>query len=162
LAPTAWTEEPRALRALLTPAAVLRIDGIRSAVAQRGLDALEVAGQLPVRHGVVVEDDLLLTRRVQQMLEHEVAEGGAGDRALLEPADGFVERRRDAGDVRRRVRVAVEHLGRLDLVLDAVQAAGDRRGEGEIRIGVGAGDAALDAEPGVFSDDAVPARPVVV
>src|SRR3990172_11221716 len=42
------------------------------------LPPLEVAGELPVGDGGVVEDDLLLLRGVQQVIEHEVAESLAG------------------------------------------------------------------------------------
>src|SRR5438552_13858307 len=68
--------------------------------------ALEVASELPVRHAVVVEDDLLLDRRVQQVLEDEVAERLARDLRRAERLDGLVQRRGDAGDVLGLVRVA--------------------------------------------------------
>ena len=43
------------------------------------------------------------------------------------------------------VAVAHERLAQRQLVLDAVQAAGDRAGEREVAVRVAAGDAALDA-----------------
>src|SRR6266540_5338143 len=52
--------------------------------------ALEVPGQLQVGHRGVVEDDLLLLGRVQQVLEDEVAERLPGHLALAERIDGLV------------------------------------------------------------------------
>src|SRR6266540_2337542 len=60
---------------------------------REGSAALEVPSQLPVGHRGVVEDDLLLLGRVQQVLEDEVAERLPGHLALAERIAGMVQRR---------------------------------------------------------------------
>src|ERR671910_2842420 len=105
--------------------------------------ALEVSGQLPIRDGRVVEDDLLLNGCVQQVLVHERAERLLRDMAVAEGLDRLVQRERHARHVLRLVRVAVEHRRWLGLVLDAPQAGGDRRREREVRVRVGSRDPGL-------------------
>src|SRR5262245_1185244 len=57
---------------------------LRRAWPAASLAALEVAGELPVRDDLVVEDDLLLLGGVQQVLEHEVAKSFSRDRGASE------------------------------------------------------------------------------
>src|ERR671927_207209 len=49
--------------------------------------ALEVPAELPVRDGRVVEDDLLLHRGVEQVLEDEIPEGLSRHLRVLERLD---------------------------------------------------------------------------
>src|SRR5680860_1214907 len=90
------------LRAPASPPPV-DIDGMRrnsnNSSSSRSLmsAALEIALQLPVRHDLVVEDQLLLPGGVEQMLEHEVTERGASDLTCLlytspSPRDGLLSR----------------------------------------------------------------------
>src|SRR5207247_10728257 len=56
------------------------------------------------------------------------------------------------------VGVAVVEPGRLELLVDPVEARGDRRSEGQVRIGVGARNAVLHAEARPFPAQAEAAR----
>ena len=96
------------------------------------------------------------------VLEHLRAEGALRERARREALVRLGERIRHARQVACRVDIADEALGRLDLVGDAVQPRGEGGGEREIRIGVGAGDAALDAQARAFAHHAEAGRAVVV
>src|SRR5262245_57684056 len=108
-------------------------------------DPLEVARQLPVGHDLV-ERLLLEPRAVQVVVDDALAEGGARDFRALELGDRLAQ---GLGHLRQRrvlVSVALVGLGRLQVARDPVQPRGDRRGEREIWIGVGPGDAILDAK----------------
>src|SRR4030095_16992038 len=59
------------------------------------------------------------------------------------------------------VSVALVELGRLEPARNAVEPRGDRGGEGQVGIGVGAGDAVLHAEASSFTAEPEAARPVV-
>src|SRR5207247_11211269 len=124
--------------------------------------AFEVALELPVRDHVVVEDDLLLHRGIQQVLEHEVAERFSSHLARAERLDGLVERARHTRDILGLVGVPVEHLGRGDPVRDAVQTTGDGRGEREVRVRVSTRDPALHTVALMLAHHAEAAGAVVV
>src|SRR5207245_966446 len=66
--PAEWGGGPGRVRGRAAPSPVPPLGAPLSA-------PFEVADQLPIGDGVVVEDALLLAGRVQQVLEHEVAEG---------------------------------------------------------------------------------------
>src|SRR5262249_2846713 len=90
-----------------------------------------------------------------------VPEQLAGDVAALQPRDRLAQRVREALGV-RLVRVALERRRERELVLDAVQAGGDQRGEGEGGGGVAAGDGRFRAQRARVADDAEAAGAVVV
>ena len=104
-----------------------------------------------------------MRKHVGVVLDHVVAERGRGERARREGVGGVPQRPRDGLDARwrrrrRRRRAAV-----------ARPAARSRRGppptragEREVRVAVGARDAALDAQALVLADEAEPGGAVVV
>src|SRR5438067_507311 len=122
---------------------------------------LEVAPPLPVRHGRV-EFPLLGAEEVEIVIDHLLAERLPRPGALGERADRLAQRVRHLRQLRRRVDVAVERGRRLDVVLDAVESRGERRGEGEIDVRVRARRAALDAQRRSVADDAEAGGAVVV
>ena len=73
--------------------------------------------------------------------------------ALPERIDCLCQRVRHALQIARAIDVADEGLRRLDLVADAVEPGGERGGEREVGVGVGAGNAALDAHPRAVDPD---------
>src|SRR5207249_5580321 len=110
-------------------------------------------------------DDLVLGLElepggVEIVLVDRLAERLAREAALLERRDRLAERARNLGQRRVLVRVPTIERRRLELPLDSVQAGGDRRGEGEVRIRVGAGDAILDAQRVAAPADAEARRAV--
>jgi hypothetical protein len=80
------------------------------------------------------------------VLDDLFAEGALGEGAGLEQVDGLVQRAGDVGQVARRVHVAHETLGWLGLVGDAVEPGGQQTGQRQVRVAVGARDAALDPQ----------------
>src|SRR5579859_6627627 len=80
------------------------------------------------------------------MLDHTGAERLLGELAFLERPDRLRQRVGHTLQIARTVGVADESLRRLDLVADAVEAGSERGGEGEVGVGIGTGDAALDAQ----------------
>ena len=58
------------------------------------------------------------------------------------------------GSSSRGVHVAAKHRRRFDVFRHPVEPGGERRGEREVRIGIGTGDAALDAQRRTTADDA--------
>src|SRR5688572_13559055 len=132
-----------------------------SCTGRRASDALEVALALPVGHGALVGLPLR-AEEVGVVLDDFRAEDGLGEGARLEAGQRVAQVARDARELARRVEVALEARRRLELLLDAVEARGERGGEGEVRIGVRAGDAALDAECLSVADHAEAGRAVVV
>src|SRR5438874_985159 len=124
------------------------------------LATLEHALALVAGHRLVVEL-LLGARVVEVVVDHLVAEQLAGDGARLEPPDRLTQRVREALGV-GGVGVALEGGPELQLVLDPVQAAGEQRGEGEIRVRVGAGDPRFRPHRGAVADEPEAARAVVV
>src|SRR5262245_38046586 len=109
----------------------------------------------------LVEEPLLRARVVQVVVDDLVAERGARHRSRLERGRRLAQARREARDV-GLVRVALERRLELEALLDAVQARGEQRGEREVRVRVGAGDASLRAQRVAVPDDAEAARAVVV
>ena len=113
--------------------------------------AFEVAGQLPVGHAAV-ERHPLLAGAVEQVEVDLFAEGTP-----------WPESRTPTGRWRRRCSTGCRggrgrrsrcrrRRRRLDLVADAVQAAGDRGREGQVGVGVAARDAALDPRAVAVAD----------
>src|SRR5712691_3038528 len=133
-----------------------RGEGLKSCA----LDALEMADELPVGHRLV-EGLLLEPPMLKVMLDHLVAERLARHPRAPELVERLPER---LGDLRQRrvfVGIALVDLGRLELLLDAVQPRRDGGGEGQVRIGVGTGDAVLDAKARVLAAEPEAAGPVV-
>src|SRR5579859_5307155 len=62
----------------------------------------------------------------------------------------------------RLIGVAGEHVGERKLALDTSNAGGERGGEGQVRVRVGARHAILDAQAAMLADDTQPAGTVVV
>src|SRR5207253_1077690 len=75
--------------------------------------------------------------------------------------DGFVEALGGVDGVLGVVGVAFELGAQGQLLFDAVQAAGDRGGEGQVGVGVGAGDAVFDPQRRTVADYAEAAGAVV-
>src|SRR5688572_32169665 len=88
------------------------------------------------------------------MLDDVCAEGLFCKCTFFENLDRLAERIRHARQVPRLIDVADEDIGRLDLVGNAVEARSERSGQREVRVAVGAGDAALDAQAWSGTDDA--------
>src|SRR5881397_3903268 len=126
----------------------------------RPLDPFEVTRELPVGHDLV-ERLLLQPRGVQVVVDHAVAERRARDLRALELGDRLAERLGHLRQGRVLVGVALVGPGRLQAARDAVQPGRDRRREGEIGIGVGAGDAVLHAERAALAAEPEPAGAVV-
>src|SRR6266478_7167375 len=124
------------------------------------LDSLEKSHQLPVGHGL--DEGLLLETAVVEVVRHDAfAEGLARQLRPLELVERLAQRLRDLAELRVLVGVAVVEPGRLELLVDAVEARGDGRGEGQVRIGVGARNAVLHAEARPFPAQAEAAGAVV-
>src|SRR5439155_15693663 len=89
------------------------------------------------------------------------AEGRAGHVPRLERSDRLAQRRGEALRV-GFVGVALEGRRQLELPFDSAQTGRDDRREREIRVDVAPGNPRLDALRASMSDDAKPARAVVV
>src|SRR6266850_240896 len=109
-------------------------------------DDLEVALQLPLRHGSV-ELAAFPLAGTHVVVDERVAQELADLLAARERLGGGAQRRRERLGLRV---VAVPHrLGRKrHLVLDPVQTGSDRGGDGHVRVHVGGGEAVLDARRG--------------
>src|SRR5262245_11916110 len=127
------------------------LDPIRASVAAS--DALEVSHELPVRHRPV--EGLLLEPAMMEIVIHDLrAERLARLARALELVEGLAQRLRHLAERRVLVRIPLVERGGTEALRDAVEAGGDRRREGEIRVRVRAGNAILDAEARTF-----PAKP---
>src|SRR5581483_4253463 len=125
-----------------------------------GLATLEHPLALVARHRLI-EQTLLVARVVQVVVDDLVAEETARDVPALEPVDRVAQRVRKALDV-GLVGVPLERGTELELLLDPVETRTEKRGEREVRVRIGAGDARLGAKRRPVSDDAEAGRPVVV
>ena len=94
------------------------------------------------------------------MVDDVLAEGFTGDRAGGEQVARLAQGRGHARLV-RDVRVALVGGLERELGVDAVQAGGDHRREGEVGVDVRAGHAVLDAQRRPVADHAHRARAVV-
>src|SRR5204863_1846800 len=99
---------------------------------------------------------------VRVVLDDLGAEGRAREGARLEGGERVAQVAGHARELARCVQIAAEARRRFELALDPVEARGERGREGEIRIRVRAGDAALDAQTLVVTDDAEARGAVVV
>src|SRR3954453_4462681 len=117
-----------------------------------GLEPLEATEALPVGDGRV-EGRELDAGVVEVVRDDLLAERLARDGAGAEQLGGVAEGRRHARLVGE---VGVALVGRLELelVVDAVQAAGDERREREVGVAARAGHPALDAAARAVADDA--------
>src|SRR3954468_8561716 len=132
--------------------ALARGYGGRRTESTRPSQPLEAAEALPVGDGRLerLELDMGVVEVVRDDL---VAEGVADDVARAEELGRLAQRRWDARLV-RQVGVALERRLERELAVDAVQAAGDERGDREIRVDVGAREPALDPPARPVADDA--------
>src|SRR5205823_11249643 len=121
---------------------------------------LEVAAAFPVGDNAV-EPRPLLAGRVDAVLVHVGSERLHRDLAPLELPDGIYQRLGHALQVVAGVGVPVVGRARIEAVLDAMAAAGDRRREREVRVHVRAWQPGLDPERPAAADDPEPARAVV-
>src|SRR5436190_24271795 len=80
-----------------------------------------------------VEEPLLDACVVQVVVDHVVAQRGAGHGFALERRDRLTERVGEALRV-RLVGIPLEWRRQLELVLDPVEAGGEQGWEGEVRI----------------------------
>src|SRR5262245_15195338 len=119
------------------------------------LRSLEVALALPRSHHLV-ELALLGLEKVQVMLHHIGTEALAGELAPLELGDRLAQRGGHAWQIARCIDIALEDRRRLDLVGYSIQAGRDRRGVGDIRVGVGARKPALDPQRRAMADHPEP------
>src|SRR6266496_5147710 len=113
------------------------------------LNPLEEPHQLPIRDGLV-ESLLLETAVVEVVFDHRLAESLARQLRPLQLVERLPQRLGHLAELRVLVGVAVVEPGRLEPLVDAVQARGDGRGKGQVRIGVGARNAVLHAEARPF------------
>src|SRR5215471_11986198 len=132
-----------AARPMPIPAPVMTatLSARRSAIS----DALGVPHQLPVRDGAI-EGLLLEAGGVQVMLHDRVTERGGRHRRAFELGDGFAQRLRHLGERGVLVGIALVETRRLELGCDPVETRGHGGREGEIGIGVGAGNPILHAK----------------
>src|SRR5918994_6584969 len=86
-------------------------------------ESLEATHPLPVRDGRVVGGEFD-ARVVEVMVDDLVAERLSGDRRVGEQGCGVAQRRGNPRHV-ALVRVALEQVGQLQLVVDAVETGGD-------------------------------------
>src|ERR687888_26578 len=112
---------------------------------------LEEARPFPAGH-CFVELALLRREEVQVVLDHIRAEGRARQLTALQLAYRLAQRARHLRQIGGLIDVPLEDGRRLDPVLDAVQAGGDRGRVGQVRVRVGARDAALGAQGGAVAD----------
>src|SRR5712692_5945073 len=133
-----------------------RGEGLKSC----NLDPLEMADELPVGHRLV-EGLLLEPPMLEVMLDHLVAEGLARHPRAPELVERIAQSLGNLRQLRARIRVPLEHRRQLELLLDAVQPRRDGGGEGQVRIGIGAGDAVLDPEARVLAAEPEAAGAVV-
>src|SRR4051794_28519277 len=101
-------------------------------------DSFEVAIKLPAGDRSVV-GRLLDARRVQVMLDDQIAEGRPSRLAPRQALDRLAQAAGDPGQVWRLVRIPDKRRWRLQSLLDAVQASGDRGREREVRVDVSTG-----------------------
>src|SRR5439155_16836627 len=126
------------------------------------------AGSATLEHApaLVVGDDLreqalLGPAVVEVVLPDFLTERALGELAALPEIHRLRERRREGLRLGGLVRVADQLRPGIGCVLDAVEPGGDHRREAEVRVHVGARDAALDASRLPVTDDAEPARAIV-
>src|SRR5438552_11520235 len=135
----------------------------RASVSLLALNSLEQSQQFPVGDGLV--EGLLLEAAVMEvMLDDSLAQGLARQLRPLELGECLPQRLGHLAELRVLVGIAVVKLGRLELLVDAVETRGDGRGEGQVRVGVGSRAAGFHAEAVPLSAEAeatgavVPAR----
>src|SRR5439155_7940860 len=103
-----------------------------------------VALALPVADGLLPR--LELPRARDRVVVAELrAERVPQNVVRLERAQRALQRARERRQILARGGVALDRSGRGGAALDAVGGGGGKRGERQVRVGVGAGAAALDA-----------------
>src|SRR6266508_5275954 len=125
------------------------------------LASLEEARLLPVRHGLV-ELPLLRAKEMHVVVHELLAECPTRKGTRREPVRRVSQALRNPGERFGRVGVPLEDRRRLGAARDAVQSRGESGGIGQIRVRVGARDAALDPQRGTLSHHAETRRAVVV
>src|SRR4051812_16769021 len=106
---------------------------------------LEVTLAFPVRDRLVVGGRLGAVE-MRIVLDDLGAECARGEIAGGKKLDGVAQAVGHPRQALRGVDVADEAFRRVDAVRDAVEPRGERRGEGEVRVAVGSGNAAFDAQ----------------
>src|SRR5881628_2360862 len=96
------------------------------------------------------------------VLDDVAAKRASGEFARGESFGRLLQPGRHARQMPRGVHVAGEAVRRLDSVSDSVESRRQRRGEGQIRIAVGAGNPAFDLQTWPAPHDAKRGRAVVV
>src|SRR5260221_4195465 len=124
------------------------------------LPTLEEPRALVVGHDFV-EHRLFSLRVVEIVIDHVVAERLPRHLSVLQLCDGFAHRVRKPFDV-GLVCVAFELGRQLELLLDAMEARRQQGGEGEIWVGVRAGDSRLASQVLPVADDPEAAGAVVM
>src|SRR5215470_277602 len=124
------------------------------------LDPFKEPHELPVGDGLV-EGLLLEPAVVEVVLDDSLAEGLARQLRALQLVERLAQRLGHLAELGVLVGVAVVEPGRLEPLVDPVKAGRDRRGEGEIRVGVGARDAVFHTETRPLPAEAEPAGTVV-
>src|SRR4051794_6811180 len=86
----------------------------------------------------------------------------AGQIAPFKGCDGIAQRRRNARQRPGGVDIAHEDTWWLDLILNAVETCRQRRGVGDVWIGVGTRNAALDAQRAAMADHTKTSGAIVI
>src|SRR5579884_846295 len=125
------------------------------------LDPFKIPLPLPIGDRLIIRF-LLRPEEVKVVLDHVASERLLRKAALLEEIGRLAQRARNAGEMLRGVDIPLEDRWRLDFIFDAVKTGGERGCKGEIRVAVGAGDAALDAKTVSLSDHAESGGPIII
>src|ERR1700730_12953833 len=136
------------------------VAGLRTSKGPKRSAALEDPFAL-VAGDHLVELRLLCARVVEVVVDHIVAKSLPRHRPLLQRSDGITQCVRESLHI-RFVSIACERGPKLELLLDAVEAGGDQRSDGEVRVHVCSRDARFGAQVLAVTDNPEPARPVVV
>src|SRR5439155_17812631 len=126
----------------------------------RPLTALEHATALVVRYDLV-EESLLRSPVVQVVAPDALAEGLAGELALLPQVDRLAKGRRERLGLCLGIGVPDELGARVGPLLEPVEPGREQRRVAEIGIDVGAGDPAFDPPRLPMAHDPEPAGAVV-
>src|SRR5215475_14667848 len=108
-------------------------------------DSFKVPLAFPIGHGGI-EGRLFGSEEMRVMLDNVFAERAAGEFARGKSVRGFGQRVGHTREIFRGVNVTDEAFGRLDLVGDPVQSRSQSGGERQIRVAIGAGNSAFDAQ----------------
>src|SRR3954463_4821107 len=149
-------------RPIPAPAPVMRATlSLRRIRFFRASDSFKIASTFPIGDRAI-ERGHFRPEEVTVMLDDCAAEGFLRELAIREELGGLRQRMRYMAQVLRGVRIAYERFRRLDLIRESIEPRGQGGGKSQIRIAVGARDAALDAHRRPVADDAETGSAVVI